>query len=56
MVTLTFEQQVAVSVIGIILFLIIAKKLLTKNDKEFEKMYSEILLSEKYKVKGRFEE
>jgi len=46
--------------IGLIAFFIIAaiivSRLLKKDDNDFERAYNEILTSEKYKVKGRFEE
>ena len=52
---LTLTQE-----IGIIAFFIIAaiiiSRLLKKEDREFERVYSDILNSDKYKVKGRFEE
>jgi len=52
---LTIPQQ-----IGIIAFFAIAVmvvgKLMKKDDKEFDKLYTKVLTSEEYKVKGRFEE
>lgn len=54
------SQLTATQGIGIIalfvLGIMILARLLKKEDKEFEKVYSDILNSDKYKVKGRFEE
>lgn len=42
--------------IAVAVFAFLLMKMLKKEEAEFEKVYNEVLISDKCKVKGRFEE
>ncbi|MFO8015594.1 MAG: hypothetical protein R6U32_00670 [Candidatus Woesearchaeota archaeon] len=51
----TLLQEIGIAALAVTAVLLL-RKLWGKRDDEFERMYNEILTSDKYKVKGRFEE
>jgi len=53
---ITTTQKLIIAAFGIALIYIIGRFFSKQSNNDYEKAYTEILTSEKYKVKGRFEE